>query len=119
MGYTVSGSPPPLWRAVRSYPPTEADFLSHKARGLPKRRGPDELWEGVSTFDSFEVASDMARKYHQGDFLSRLAIEPDGPIRWRATGGKGHYTLWGTPAELLDCVVETVPVPPATGGGQQ
>jgi hypothetical protein len=88
--------------------------MSHKALGLPRRGGAVDLWEGVPTFDSFEVAADRARRYKQGDYLARLAIEPDGPIRWRQTGSSGHHTLWGTPAELQARVVEIVPLPPVS-----
>lgn len=109
MGYTVSeGQPPPLWRTVRTNPPTEEDFLSFKALGRPRRGAPIEQWEGVSTFDNPAIAADMARRYEQGDFLARLDLDPTGPIRWARTRGEGHYTLWGTPAELLARVAEIV-----------
>lgn len=107
----MSGAvPPPLWRTVRTNPPTEADFLSFKARGLARRSGPIEQWEGVSTFDNPAIAADMARRHHQGDYLARLDLDPAGPIRWEKTRGAGHYTIWGTPAELLARVVEIVPL---------
>ena len=116
----MSEAPPlVLWRTVRNYPPIEADFMSFKALGRPRRGGDPDLWDGVSTFDTSEVAADRARKFKQGDFLARLEIEPGGPIRWRQTGAAGHHTLWGTPAELLGRVVEVIALPPAIPGRQQ
>lgn len=116
MGYTMSEEPPPLlWRTVRTDPPTEADFLSHKARGLPRRGATEDQWDGVSTFDTRAVAADLARKFGHGEYLARLELDPAGPIRWARTRGEGHYTLWGTPAELLARVAEVVPLDAAEG----
>jgi hypothetical protein len=104
-----------LYRTVRANPPTEADFLSHKARGLPRRGGAVEQWEGVSTFDNPTIAADMARRFNRGMYLARLNLDSSGPIRWAKTRGEGHYTIWGTPAELLACVSEVVPLDAAEG----
>ncbi len=110
VGYTVTGGQPPVvWHTARTDPPTEEDFLSHRARGLPRRGATIERWEGVSSFDNPAIAADMARRYGHGSYLARLALDPGGPIRWAKTGGEAHYTLWGTPAELLACVVVVVP----------
>ena len=107
--------PPSLWRTVRANPPTEDDFLSFKALGRPRRGGSIEQWEGVSTFDNPDLATDMARQFKQGEYLARLELDPSGPIRWAKTRGPGHYTIWGTPAELLACVAEVVPLDTAEG----
>lgn len=104
------GQPPIVWRTVRANPPTEADFLSQKALGRPRRDAPIEQWEGVSTFDNLAVAAAVARRWKQGTYLARLVLPPGGPVRWTKTRGEAHYTLSGTPAELLACVVEVVPL---------
>jgi len=111
VGYTVTeGQPPIVWRTVRTSPPTEADFLSQQALGRPQRGAPVEQWAGVSTFDNPAIAASMARRWGHGDYLARLTLDPAGLVRWARTRGEGHYTLSGTPAELLACVVEVVPL---------
>jgi len=111
MRYTViEGQSLSVWRTVRANPPTEADFLSQKARGRSRRGAPVDQWEGVSTFDNLAVAAAAARRWKQGTHLARLVLEPASPVRWARTRGEAHYTLSGTPAELLACVVEVVPL---------
>lgn len=110
---------PVVWRTTRTDPPTEDDFLSHRARGLPRRGATIERWEGVSTFDDPAIAASMARRYGHGAYLARLTLSPDGPVRWEQTGGPGHYTLWGLPSEILACVVEVVPLLAMTGGKEE
>lgn len=115
----TEGLPPELWRTVRANPPTEADFLSLKALGRLQRDAPIELWEGVSTFHSLTLAAAMPRKFGHGAFLARLALVPDGPIRWVKTRGEGHYTISGPPAEMLARVVEGVPLAAVAEGERQ
>jgi len=104
-----------VWRTTRTDPPTEDDFLSHRARGLPRRGATIERWEGVSTFDDPAIAASMARRYGHGAYLARLTLSPDGPVRWAQTGGPSYYTLWGLPSEMLACVMEVVPLPTTVG----
>jgi hypothetical protein len=50
---------PTFYRIVKTDPPTEADFLSHRARGIPLQRDTPELrrsWEGVSVYRTPEAA---------------------------------------------------------------
>lgn len=117
MRYTVSGiAPPLLWRTVRSDPPTEDDFLSMEALGRPRRKNtPPELWSGVSTFADPTIAAAIARRFGHGDFLARLALDAADPIRWEKTPGEGHFTIWGTPAEMLTRVVDVVAIADVLG----
>jgi hypothetical protein len=46
-----------------------------------------------------------------GAFIAILAVDDDGPVRWeKTTRRRDHYTLWGTPEEIVGCVVRVKPV---------
>jgi hypothetical protein len=64
------------------------------------------------------IASDLTRRFGHGAHLARLALDPTGPIRWARTRGEGHYTIWGTLAELLARVVEIVALEIGQGEAQ-
>lgn len=103
-----------FYRIVRSNPPTERDFWSHKQLGIPLLDPSNErLWEGVSAFDSLAQARKKARRFpDKGDFIAVLRITPDSGIAFAQTGRKreGHHTLWADPQPLLAAVVDIVPV---------
>lgn len=115
----MSGTPPDVWRAAKENPPTESDFLSYKALGIPQLKADTLRWEGVSTFDDLRAAAKTARQFHQGDYLARLTPDPDGPVRWTKTGRHHHWTLSGTPAEMLARVAEVIPLASVAKGAEQ
>ena len=103
-----------LYRIVRSDPPTRADFLSNEAKDLPPR-GPElrlsERHAGVTMFDTEVEARTVARRYPNiGRYLAAIRIPVGSGIVVRQTLRPGHYTVWGTPDDLLTLVVGTMPV---------
>src|SRR5690349_19758599 len=109
-----------LYRLARTLPATLDDFRSNLERCLaprpPEVRDPAE-WSGLSMFDTREQAEYTAIRYADrgmGQFVARVEI-PDGSpavVRAyaRATGGHGHYTVWGCADRLLAFAVDTRPV---------
>ena len=80
-----------LYRILQSATPTAWDFMSHAERGIEPRTRLSELarsdWEGVSTYDTVEAASEAARRYRLGTFLAVLDVAEDGSDRYRANAG--------------------------------
>jgi len=105
---------PRFYRVVVTDPPTEADFLSDRARGKPPPRTPEllRLWDGLSVMDTEEGAREIARNFPaNGAFIAALAIPNNSPIRYERTLRRpGHYTIWGEAAALLDRVEWVTPV---------
>ena len=104
---------------MRTNPPTDADFLSDKARGLPLRN--DEpvtlhVWDGISVYQTLAQARRKAHVYSfLGQFIAELNLEMDLPrIRIEKTCGRGHHTLWGTASALRRSIVAITPVAEAT-----
>lgn len=117
--------PPPerLYRIVRGNPPTEDEFLSNwviRERDFVARRWPRSvpqdgdalhMWSGLSTYDNAEAAREQTRRYHLGDFLAVLRVEPNTGIRVEQTSRRAdHYTLWGTAVALLATTTGVQPV---------
>lgn len=103
-----------FYRIVRSDPPTERDFWSYKAHGIPlldptKAR----LAEGVSVYSHLGDAKKKARRYpDKGQHIAVLRMPEASAFHIERTGPRRerHYTIWAAPAVLLGFVVETVPV---------
>jgi hypothetical protein len=95
-----------FYRLVRRNPPTQADFLSRKDRGIPPR-GPELndrfLYEGISAWDTPEAAASVAIR--RPAYIAVVEVPEDAPIVVRQTLKPGHYTLRGTTEALLSCVV--------------
>ena len=105
-----------FYRIVRTNPPTLRDFTSNAVLGRP---APDpspaglRLWAGLSVQATETQARNRARDLPRlGVYIARIQIPPDAPILWERTLGRGHYTLWGAPAEIARRVVAVVPVEP-------
>ena len=104
-----------LFRIAKTNPPTNADFMSGKARGKQLLDSGEEkrrLWEGISVYATEAQARRTARKYPRiGTHIAALRVPGQGPIKWeRTTGQPGHYTLWGDPEDLARCIVSVVRV---------
>ena len=95
---------------MKSNPPTIDDVKSHHELGVVFRRPLDaeamRLSRGLSVSDDAEKLRRMARVNPElGTFIAVLAIEDDGPVRSeKTTKRRDHYTLWGNPSQILDCV---------------
>jgi hypothetical protein len=100
---------------VKTDPPTEADFLSHAARGLPLRRDTAAMrrsWERVSVYDTLEQARAVARRFPAiGTFITELRIDAGGPVVFERSGDDPHhFDLNGEPAEMLRMITRVVAV---------
>jgi hypothetical protein len=97
---------PTFYRVVKTNPPTERDFLSHLALGRRIRNPTPEILRdaaGVSVTLTTDGARSLMADFPQmGSFIAALEIEDGGPIRYEQTGRyPEHYTLWGSPGDLL------------------
>jgi len=112
----VAGQVRRFYRAVRTDPPAEDDFLSNWARhardireGRTPRELPDigealHMWGGISVYDTDSQAERQAQRFALGAFIACLEIPPESSIWIEKTGGRSHFTLWGTPAALSTCL---------------
>jgi hypothetical protein len=101
---------PTFYRIVRTDPPTEVDFASHRALGRRLRRDTPALrrsWEGVSVTSTEAAIRDLARRLPQlGRFIAVLSIPDHGPVRYEQSGeSPAHYDLFGEPRDMLAAVV--------------
>lgn len=97
-----------LYRIVLTDPPTIDDMRSYEELGIPLRRDDPEsrrLARGISLFDSLERARKQARRkpWLGNAFIVEMVI-PAGRFQIEPTAGPGHYTAWGEPGAMLDCV---------------
>ena len=105
-----------FYRLVKHNPPTEEDFLSHQALGVVFRRPLDpeslRISFGVSVSDdAVKLRTKAAVNPELGTFVAVLRVQAGGPVRWeKTTRRRDHYTLWGTAADILACVIRTEPV---------
>lgn len=81
-------------------------------RDLPRRRPvpsdtPWLLLAGVSMFDTPDAALSIARRRPAG--LARVRLAPNVGIHFAQTGRAGHFTVWGAPTVLADCVEDVDP----------
>lgn len=105
-----------FYRIAKTSPPTLADFRSNTALGkqpLPGRN-PQEaariarLWPGVSVYDTEAEAMSQTRENPRlGSFTTVVEIIETGLVRFERTGSRGHHTLWGDAATLLEMVRHT------------
>lgn len=95
---------------VTGNPPTIRDMQSARARGLrPINDAPESLrlHSGVSMFDSTDPI--RARPWRRTAWIATIEF-PEGQFRVGKTLGPGHYTVWGDPHAMLDCVTAVEPV---------
>jgi hypothetical protein len=69
------------------------------------------VWDGISVFRTLRQAQSKARDYpFLGMFIAQIDLDIDIPaVRVEKTFGRGHYTLWGSPAALMHLVISVVP----------
>lgn len=111
----TAAEPRTFYRIIQSRTPGRIDFVSNEAKGVPLRRDTAQarrLWTGISVFDSEAGAREMARRFPGlGAFVAALRIPVDALIGIeRTTATPGHFTLWGEPDDILNCVADVVPV---------
>lgn len=116
-GGAVSGSAfRTFYRVVKAQQPIRDDFLTSKARGVQPRRNDPELlriWDSVSVCETEDQARDLARKFvRMGTWIAKLEVPATIRAERTLPASPGHYSLWATPDELLQCVVDIVPVDP-------
>jgi hypothetical protein len=70
------------------------------------------LHMAVSMFEDDDVLARLAsrRPGRVGTHLARVELEPGRGICLADTGSRGHWSIWGVPEELANCVVAIVPV---------
>jgi hypothetical protein len=97
-----------LYRIIQSSTPTLLDFTSLEAQGIPPRSDDPEiirLRSGISCWATETQARRTAMRYpFLGSHIATLQIPDDAPVRVERTRGRGHYTVWGSPVELMTYV---------------
>jgi hypothetical protein len=83
-------------------------FRSHYEQEL-EPRGPEiratVIHMALSMFVSAEVAVRLARRVPKlGGHVSMVRLEPGFGFCVAKTGQRGHWSVWGRPAELVGCV---------------
>jgi hypothetical protein len=101
---------PVFFRVVKSVPATERDFFSQRTLGRRLRHDTPEnrwLWDGVSVTDTEEASRQLLLLYPiLGAAIAVLDVVEDELIIWKkTTSDPHHYTLWGSPRDLLGAVV--------------
>lgn len=96
-----------FFRLVSRNPPTTEDFFSYAMEGIEIPEGHDPIvGEGISV--QATLAQMRGKRYVRQwcHFIAELHFpESDDRFRWQKTGGRGHFTVWGAPEDLLKCVV--------------
>jgi hypothetical protein len=103
-----------FFRVIESSAFALTDVTSPAALGKPYTH-PDQslrrLWDGISCYATEAQARRNARRFRtHGAFIAVIRIEAGAPIRVEKTLGSGHYTLWGSPADLLTRIISVIPV---------
>lgn len=61
-------------------------------------------------FDSLAVACQLAARVPKlGGHIATLELRPDLGICVAKTGGPTHWSVWGRPAHLADCIATVEP----------
>ncbi len=114
-----SGAHMRLYRVVRSDPATADDFLSQYRRNLlgsaASRRPPPtdprllRIWDGVSMSATKRQAEQQRARYRRLGMYMAVMDLPVVRFRMeRSTATPGHFTVWGDPGDLLQCVREVL-----------
>lgn len=70
------------------------------------------LHMAVSMFEADDVLLRLARRRPDrvGTHVARLELQPERGICLADTGSAGHWSVWGIPEQLAECVVDVEPV---------
>jgi hypothetical protein len=97
-----------LYRLARGEPATVDDFRGRRDLSRDRRfpaHTPWVLLAGVSMFDTEQGALKVARRYPAT--IARVRLRTEVGIHLARSGGRGHFTIWGAPSVLIDCVEAT------------
>jgi hypothetical protein len=88
----------------------EDAFRSHYELGRPPR-GPEDraaaIHMALSMFDRKDVAVALAVRVPKlGEHIATMDLRPGVGICVAKTGGAAHWSVWGRPPQLLDCVAD-------------
>lgn len=101
-----------FYRCIRNESPREDDFVSNDSLGRPCID--DELlplWTGISCQATEAQARKQASRLPGMRFIAVLEVPLTNEVRYVRTLRKaGHHTLWGTPQQILDLVVDVIAV---------
>jgi hypothetical protein len=66
---------------------------------------------GLSMHLKREMAAATARRWQRtGRHIAEVQLQSDCGFCWAHTGHPGHITVWGRPLQLLDCVIDILPI---------
>jgi len=105
-----------LYRCVDTNPPTALDFTADVALGKqlrpPLTVERQRLFEGPSAYNALGRAIWRARKLSPpAPYIAVLQIPAEGPIVAEKTlKDPAHYTVWGAPDQIANCVVSVLEV---------
>jgi hypothetical protein len=112
----VAGNVTILYRIVEHDPPTWEDMLSYHDLGIPLRViTPEALRRsrGISLYNTLLQARKLGAgpPWHGSGFIAELRIPDNAPLTIERTGRqRGHYTLWGSPDDILGYITRVVPI---------
>jgi hypothetical protein len=93
-----------LYRLVRDSAAGEGDFVARALKKRPFGDTPLLLHSGVSMFAEATQAASRARR--SPILIAEMHLHADREIYVAKTlMSEGHYTVWGLPDDLLQCVV--------------
>jgi hypothetical protein len=110
-----------FFRIVSGRRPTITDFRSMRDLGRPLRnRAYEREWaEGISAYDDFDRACEVARSYgfRPGRYIVKIMVPTDGTVEFKQTfDDEHHYTIYAEPERIFALVDgETVLIPGADG----
>jgi hypothetical protein len=95
-----------FFRIVRGEQPSRDDFrsLGDLGKACVSGRRFRECAEGVSVFDDFTFACELARTYRfqRGRYIAKLIVPEDGSVDFAKTFGMHHFTIYyGSPESIL------------------
>lgn len=112
----MPGSIRVLYRIVSQNPPTREDVSSYQELGIPLRSATPEALRrsrGISLFNTLAQARKLGigPPWHGSGFIAELQIPDDAHVTIERTGRqRGHYTLWGSPDDILGYITHVVPI---------
>lgn len=78
----------------------------------PAERRAIALYMAVSMFEDGELLRRIAQRRPQrvGTHLAHVELRPDRGICRADTGSRGHWSIWGLPRQLAECVVDVTSI---------